>query len=111
MTAVIPMIPHEGEQKFLKSQQRSALRGHQPELPPVVADAFRSAILGRRLQHHNVDRPGGVAPAGPDPALPVPSGPRLNVGDGQSTDGKQAGVNQRKTHHKPTRLHYGHTWQ
>lgn len=67
---------------------RTAGRAHTPELSPVVAHAFRGAILGRSLQHHDVDRPGGVASAGPDQALPIPSESRLNVGDGQSTDGK-----------------------
>ena len=49
------------------------------ELSLVVGDAFGSTVLGRTLQHHNVDSPGGVAPARPDPALPVPGETRLNV--------------------------------
>lgn len=38
-----------------------------------------------------MDGPGGVAPAGPDLTLPLPSETRLNVGDGQGTGGKQEG--------------------
>lgn len=62
--------------------------GNSLELSLVVGDAFRSAVLCRTLQHHDVDRPGGVASARLDPALPVPSEPRLDVGDGQRTEGK-----------------------
>lgn len=49
------------------------------ELSLVVADAFGSAVLGRALQHHDVDGAGGVAPARPHPALPVPGEAGLNV--------------------------------
>lgn len=63
----------------------------QPEFSLVVGDPFWSAILGRALQDHNVDGPGGVAPAGPDPTLPVPRRARLDVGDGQRTGGEEKG--------------------
>lgn len=59
---------------------------NQPEVSLVVGDAFRSAVLGRTLQHHNVDSPGCVASACPDTALPVPSKARLDVRDGQRTN-------------------------
>lgn len=49
------------------------------ELSLVVGDAFRITVLCRTLQYHNVDSPGGVAPARSDPALPVPSETGLNV--------------------------------
>lgn len=64
---------------------------HLLELSFVVGDAFRGTILCRTLQHHNMDSPGGVAPARPDPALPVPSKTRLNVWDGQCADGRHEG--------------------
>ena len=61
-----------------------------PELPPVVGQAFVRAVLGRVLQHHDMDRAGRVAAARAHAALPVPRGAGLDVGDGQRA-GEQNG--------------------
>ena len=62
-----------------KAFTRQWLKTLLPELSLVVVYTFRVAVLGRTLQHHNVNCPGGVSPARPDPTFPVPSETRMDV--------------------------------
>lgn len=65
---------------------------YEPELSLVVGHTLGGAVLGGALQHHNVDRPGGVSSAGPDPTLPVPRKTGVDVCDGQCTEEKKRKV-------------------